>query len=345
MPLCVVALAVVVGAAVLGGVVLIPSAPAIAAASDASVVCRFDDPRLDEISGMAPSRRHPGILWLLNDSGGGPYLYAVDDTTCRTRARVRLRGAPARDYEGLASGTDARGRDVLWVGDIGDNRDSWPEVRVIAVPEPAALRDGASLRATTYRFTYPDRPRNAETLLADPSGPRLWVVTKALLDGAIWALPRLSTGEVATARRIGDVGGLMTDGAVAPDGSRTVIRDYVWAWVYDGLPSRASFARDPVRISLPNQPQGEALAWSADGTALLLASEADDRLLRLPLPREAWTRTAQERGTPGATPPPAAEADAPQHDGTGAGPVTIGAAVLLGLAAVGAFLLGRRLRT
>ena len=86
------------------------------------VACRFSDPRLNEISGMAPSLRHPGVLWLHNDSSGGPRLYAVDSRTCRTVATITVRGARARDWEGLASGRDNRGRPVLWIGDIGDNR-------------------------------------------------------------------------------------------------------------------------------------------------------------------------------------------------------------------------------
>ena len=90
---------------VLLGALLAPAAAAAAAptvdpadvTSGPDVVCRFDDPRLDEISGMAWSLRHPGVLWLLEDSGGGPYLYAVDAADCRTLARVRLSGATARD--------------------------------------------------------------------------------------------------------------------------------------------------------------------------------------------------------------------------------------------------------
>ena len=43
-------------------------------------MCRFDDDRLVEISGITWSRRHPGTYWVHNDSGGGPYLYAIDGT-------------------------------------------------------------------------------------------------------------------------------------------------------------------------------------------------------------------------------------------------------------------------
>ena len=44
------------------------------------------DERFAEISGMTYSLQHPGILWVHADSGGGPYLYAVDGQTCRTIA-------------------------------------------------------------------------------------------------------------------------------------------------------------------------------------------------------------------------------------------------------------------
>jgi hypothetical protein len=72
---------------------------------------------------------------------------------------------------------------------------------------------------------------------------------------------------------------MITDGAVSPDGSRFVLRDYVDAYVYSGLPP----GRDPRTVYLPFQPQGEAITWTSDGSALLVASERDNRLLRVPI--------------------------------------------------------------
>ncbi|HET7901385.1 MAG TPA: hypothetical protein VFL59_09370, partial [Candidatus Nanopelagicales bacterium] len=118
------------------------------AADGPHVLCRFSDPRLVEISGITWSRRHPGVYWVHNDSGGGPYLYAVDGTTCRTLARIRVGGIGARDLEAVATDTDPRGRPVIWLGDIGDNRDSWPSVRLHAVVEPGRLVD-QQVTATT----------------------------------------------------------------------------------------------------------------------------------------------------------------------------------------------------
>jgi hypothetical protein len=265
---------------------------------EVSTVCRLPRGELGEISGLAPSRRHPGVLWAHDDSGSGPVVHAIDATTCRVRATITLAGAAARDLEGIASGRDASGTPIVWLGDIGDNLDSWSSVAVVAFPEPSQLVD-QTLAVTTYAFTY-DRPHNAETLMAAPRRPRLWVATKQLAQGGMFALPRpLVTGTVMRARRVGDVGGLVTDGAVSPDGSRYVLRDYLDARVYDGLPPGPELAV----IELPAQPQGEAVAWARDGRALLIASERDRRLLRVELPPEAWTARATAKAAATAADP------------------------------------------
>lgn len=244
------------------------------------VVCRLSDNRLDEISGMAVSQIHDNVLWVHNDSSGGPYLYAIDMRSCKTLAQITITGIDARDLEGLAAGRDAKGRAVLWLGDIGDNRDSWPWVWLHRIREPSVIRDQA-LKARTYRFTYPNMPLNAETVLADPATTQVWVVTKQLARGGMYVLPNpLRPTRLNTVEFIQDEGPLVTDGAIAPDGSRYVLRDYVNARVYEGLPP----GREIAVIDLPVQPQGEAITWTRDGQALLMTSERDDRLIRVDVP-------------------------------------------------------------
>ena len=268
------------GATILSGIVALSVfAPTPALAAD-DVVCQFSDPRFGEISGMTPSIRHPNVLWLHNDSGGGPRIFAVDATTCKTLATLTIKGARARDFEAIASGRDAAGRAVLWLGDIGDNLDSWDSVEILRIKEPRRLRS-REVSAETVAFTYADRPHNAEALLASPKRGRLWVVTKQLARGSLYRLPApLRSGVVNVARKIQVEGGLITDGAISPLGDRYVLRDYVDAVIYDGLPP----GREIARIHLPYQTQGEAIAWSADGQSLLVASERDDRLIRVPVP-------------------------------------------------------------
>lgn len=270
-------LAAVLGVAVTLLVAMIPTA---SADSGTTEVCRFTDKRLVEISGIANSLAHPGVIWLHNDSGGGPYLYAVSATTCKTLTRVRVLGAGARDFEAIASARGKHGRPLLWLGDIGDNRDSWPSVSILRIPEPSLT--ATSVRARVYRFTYSDRPHNAEALLVEPNSQHIWVVTKQLAHGGLYVLPKpLSRTRVNIAKRLRTEGGLITDGAVSPDGSRYVLRDYVNATLFDGLPP----GRQAGVVPLPLQFQGEAVTFTPDGSALLVASERDDRLLRVALPQ------------------------------------------------------------
>ncbi len=268
-----------------GAIALVTGFAPARAADQATEVCRFSDERLTEISGMTTSLRHPGVLWVHNDSSGGPRVYAIDAATCSTLATVTIDGIDARDIEAIAAGRDDKGRAVLWIADIGDNLDSWDEVRIHRVREPGVLRD-RTVTARTYRFTYSDRPHNAETLLADPDSGQLWVVTRQLARGTLYALPvPLSPTGVNVARPVRREGGLVTDGAVSPDGSRYVLRDYVDALVFAGLPP----GTQEQRVYLPFQMQGEAITWTPDGRALLTAGEKDDRLLRIEVPAETAT--------------------------------------------------------
>ena len=77
------------------------------------------NPRIRESSGLACSRRTPGVFWTHNDSGDRPRLYAFD-TTGADLGTYELKGASALDWEDLASFT-RKGRGYLLVGDIGDN--------------------------------------------------------------------------------------------------------------------------------------------------------------------------------------------------------------------------------
>jgi hypothetical protein len=59
--------------------------------------------RLPEASGLALSRRSPGLLWSMNDSGDTT-LYALS-TTGELRGRVRVTGATIRDWEDVSTGS------------------------------------------------------------------------------------------------------------------------------------------------------------------------------------------------------------------------------------------------
>jgi len=303
----------------------------------AELAMRLRDPRIVESSGMALSRRHPGVLWTHNDSGDRARLFAVG-ADGRTRATLTLAGVEARDWEALATGRDDRGRSALFVGDIGDNNGVWPEVAVYRVAEPAVLRD-ATVAAVRYRLRYPDGSRDAEALLVDPRGNRLYVATKSVNGGGLYQAPaRLRTDQVNLLQRVARVPPIVTDGAFASDGRSFVLRDYQGAFVYTAPGRRVG------SFELPLQYQGESIAVSADGRSVLAGSEgADSAVWRVPLPASVLARVTPTTGAPAGVPPaPAGRPVAGGRPGWPATPFLAVAAGALALLVAALLLLGRR---
>ncbi|WP_084000359.1 hypothetical protein [Actinomadura kijaniata] len=305
-------------------------------AADSKVLFTVSDPRINEASGIGVSRRHQGVIYTHNDSGGVPKIYALgpDGTT---RAVFTLAGAAARDWEGMAMGRDEQGRPAIYVGDIGDNLGgAWPYVTVYRIPEPSELRS-QTIRATAFRMKYEDGPRNAETLMINPRTNRLYVASK-LFGAALYEAPaRLRTGGYNRMRKVGDAPPIATDGAFSPDGRTAVIRTYFGARLY-GVDAGGRPAKDLGSVGLPAQEQGESITYAADGRSLLAGSEGVRQPVhQVPLPREALP-------APSATPNRLAGKDRKLDDGRRDDPggVRVGLFLAVGITAVVGYGLLRR---
>ena len=275
-------------------VVMGGTAPVIPAAGsvhrrDASPVAVLADAAIVESSGLAASGRTPGELWTHNDSGDGPILYATDRDG-RARGRFAVTAAVNVDWEDMAAAAGAGGEPALYVADIGDNARARDDLVVYRVAEPAVapradppdLAPVATAPAERFPFVYPDRHHDAESLLVDPRTGEMLVVTKEAFGGAsLYRFPEpLTPGEAATLAAVGRAAlpGVLpaTGGAVSPDGSRLVLRTYATAYEWPVAPGQslaAALAGRPRRLVLPSVPQGEAIAYRADGRALLFTSE------------------------------------------------------------------------
>lgn len=216
-------------------------------------LCQVEDARIVENSGMSRSTYARSTLFVHNDSGGGPQFFAID-RSCRTQAVFDLPGAPAKDWEDMASGPDH----TLWFGDIGGDRDV---VNVVRVKEPRRLKD-RDLGFRGFQLGYPDGAHNAEALLVHPRSGRLYVVTKAPSGAGIYRAPvRLSRTGVNLMTRIADAPQGISGADFARDRRHLVLRGYHTAFVYRRLGGQ------PAKIQLPAAHTfGEAVAFARNGS-------------------------------------------------------------------------------
>lgn len=257
--------------AVLGGLVAVGMLGMLAALSpfasegdpslEAEVAVTLQDETIAESSGLVVRGDR---LYTINDSGDGPYVYAVDLETGETAGVITFDDEEPEDLEAIARG---RGRS-LWVGDTGDNRRARGSVRVHRLVPPPG---GGTVTAETYDLAYPDGPHDAETLLVHPRTERVLVVTKRpFLGGVVYQAPEeLRAGELHQLEQVGAVSGFITDGTFLPDGRHVLVRTSGGAavYTYPGFEKVAEF-------ELPVQDQGEGVAIGDDGR-IYLSSEGE----------------------------------------------------------------------
>ncbi len=245
---------------------------------------------IDESSGLAASRRHPGHFWTHNDSGGEAHLFLLDDSGAHV-GLLRLAGVEAADWEDVAVAPCSSEGDAscIYAADIGDNRGRRESVSITRVREPALPDDRpagwVSGEATTVEFQYPDGPRNAETLLVHPETAASYVVEKTMdRESTIYRVPRRGDNAEgpAQAEPVGGLevdqtlGGLITGGDISPDGREFSIRTYVKVFTFcagDGGSFESAFEADPVESYPRVTIQSEALAYGLEGEALWFTSE------------------------------------------------------------------------
>lgn len=262
--------------------VLLGAAPAAAQPTEPiapafETLCTPTDPRLDELSGLVASGDR---LFAIGDSGSDDAV-AVMDTSCAVSEWIPVPVDPY-DVEDLSARDGA-----LWLSDTGDNNRRRETVALTRMDQKSGAGE-------LHRLTYPDGPHDAETLLLQPDGVPL-IVTKEFLgvSGVYRPAGGASVDDLATPgpsplEKIGDldvsatqdagaIGSIMfTGGAVSADGKVAAVRSYSDVYLFpvsDGEVGEALTTGEPLRVPLPAEPQGEAVAFTEDGD-LLIASEA-----------------------------------------------------------------------
>lgn len=237
------------------------------------VAFRVTDPEIVESSGLAwadvDDRR-----WVItvNDSGDAGQVFTLDPWTGETVGVTTFTPDP-RDVEALAPAGDGH----VWVADIGDNaraRETITLTRVAVGPGEWTARE-----PRRREVRYPDRARDAETLLAHPHTGQLFVVTKSVVAGRVWEVPAGDGDAVATLREVGLAPALVTDGAFLPSGDHVLLRGYTHGFLltYPEWEVVDTF-------ELPPQPQGEGLTVLPEGDVLISTEGSNRDVLRVALP-------------------------------------------------------------
>lgn len=255
-----------------------------------AVVGTIESNEITESSGLASSLCQPGVLWTHNDAGDNAYIFAIDAKGKHLGA-WRVANAQNNDWEDMATFKDGAGTCYLYVGDIGNNKRERVEHRVYRVKEPAITAEAAASNkknplhtepADAVTFRYPDTPHDAETMLAHPQTGDIYVLTKRVDGPSLVFKIAPQFGSQVRAQKVGEVAvpsvpnGLLTGGAVSPDGKYVILCDYTAGFELS-VGRAGSFdevwKQKPVQVDLGDRKQGEAVTFSADGKAIYTTSE------------------------------------------------------------------------
>ena len=236
---------------------------------------RFENPAIDESSGLVKSRRIEGLFWTHNDSGDRARIFAVTREG-RDLGAVEVRGARNVDWEDIA--VDDAG--FLYLCDIGDNRGRRHDLVIYRVPEVDPRRVHETTVAARFPFHYPDRPPiDAESCFYAKGA--LYVMTKerGTDDTTLYRLDLSRPDQEQPAAFIARAAmeSLVTGADVTPDGALLAVLSYAFIDLYRKPTDSDNYLAGPHRRLSIYFGQAEGIAWDGDD---LLISDEEGNLLR-----------------------------------------------------------------
>jgi hypothetical protein len=228
-------------------------------------------------------------VWAVNDSGDAPRIFAITADGRRLASFV-LDGVTSTDWEDLAVGPGPEpGRSYIYIGDIGDSGSTRDQFAVTRVAEPdvdvnaPARFDEPLAGAESFPFTWPERARDAEALVVDPTDATVYLVHKNWSMTGEAQVARVPIGTAGTTAVLEPVttlalepGAQVTSADIAPEGDAIAVRTYDEVFLYGrppGTPIAEALAAAPCATPVVGELQGESVTFAADGRSLLTTSE------------------------------------------------------------------------
>ncbi len=246
---------------------------------------RVKDRRLDEISGLAASRTNPGLYYVHNDSGGRSDIYVLNGKG-RVVSVLSLPRVKNRDWEDIAVGSGPEPQaSYVYVGEIGDNDARYPSICLYRFKEPRLKQPSARKPSRvqvwavdSLSICFEDGPRDCETLLLDPEGGDVYLVSKRELKVGLYLVKApLAKDSTNVARRISTLDlAFAVAGDISYQRDRILIKTYgkIYGWpLKSGQSIAEALSEKPATLPYKPEPQGEAACFSSDGRAYLTLSE------------------------------------------------------------------------
>lgn len=267
---------------------------------DTQIAGLMIDADLDEISGIAASRREDGVLWAIDDSGKPANLYAISHRGNRL-ATFKIEGVKKTDWEDIAS-FELDGKAYLLIADTGDNGGIRKTLSLHVVEEPQDIEAGGSLKpAWSIQFRWPDGARDCEAIAVDAQRNEILLITKKRQPPQLYTLQlraddRKKAPKTLTARLAGTLAGVpqaeanerrdnpsmarlrsqVTAAGINPQRDAIAVLTYANLLVYtrQGDDTWAqTVARPPLVVRMMLLPQPEAVTFSRGGKGIYATGE------------------------------------------------------------------------
>ena len=254
---------------------------------------------INEASGLQASYGYDGDFFLHNDEGE-PIIYVSNEAGADIGS-VSIVPAKNKDWEDITSVPVDTGRWIV-AGDIGDNMTNRKSIKLYFAKEPQPGKDHRYAGQQTLEhwlvLTYPDGPRDCESMAYDPVGRQILLLSKRDKPARLYAidLETALTRRSAELKFLGTVGefraptvadrakwGGRTDWISQPtgfdisaDGNEAVVITYRSLYRYHRNPDESwlsALQRKPEEVIGPPAAQNEAVAYSVDGKSIYVTTE------------------------------------------------------------------------
>lgn len=259
---------------------------------------RVDDVALNEISGVAESRKDSRVLFVHNDSGDSPRFFALARTG-QVLAELVLDTVPLLiDAEDIAIGKGPGSGSFIYLGDTGNNFASFGmgiprrKATLYRIPEPDIPYGSVPVKlhiteAFPIWLSFPDGARDVEAFFIDPRSGDLVMISKqpdgrSQILGASAALLAAGGGQLSLlgTLRFGQPplpgNPMPTAASISRDGSAILVRTYSSVFLFRRAPNEtvaSALSRAPVELASPQERQGEAIGFVDQDAAFVTISE------------------------------------------------------------------------